>query len=501
MTFQSKVPEKHSSDAPKSFCGSRSSHFVNKIGSSQHGTMSRPVEGAIIVGAGPSGLAAAACLREKGVPSTLLEKADCIGSLWKERTYDRLHLHTPKEICQLPLMPMPASYPTYPTKKQFVDYLEEYVRRFDIHPLYNTNVDSAHYDGSSKIWRVHTQGFSSRNVIEKVEYAARWLIVASGENAEILMPKLPGMTMYNGSILHSSNYKNGSEYVDKKVLVVGCGNSGMEIALDLANFNAKPSLVVRGPVRNFAPFPSETTIRHACDFRRQKALSNCAGFCWTQGLLCSDMHVRDQVHVLPREIFGASTFLVAMQLLKVLPIWLTDWVLIFGTWLTLGNMARYGLKRPIEGPMELKHKVGKTPVLDVGTMNQIKSGNIKVDNAAVICGRISLGSRLHGVILFDVVVPTVVALTTSGVKFEDGQTDSYDAVIFATGYRSNVSRWLKGESNFFGEDGFPSASMRDGWKGERGLYAIGFTKRGLFGASMDATNIAEDIGRAYDHDM
>nr|AKJ88115.1 YUCCA1 [Marchantia polymorpha] len=427
QTSQSKGPENDSSDAPKSICGSKSSQFVDKTSGSKHGTMSRPVEGAIIVGAGTSGLAAAACLRERGVPITLLEKSGCIGSLWKERTYDRLHLHTPKEFCQLPLMPLPASYPTYPNKKQFLDYLQEYVKRFDIKPIYNTNVDRAQYDENSKVWRVQTQGFSSSNGIEKAEYTARWLIVASGENAEIVMPKLQGMKTYSGSILHSRNYKNGSEYVDKKVLVVGCGNSGMEIALDLANFTAKPSIVVR-----------------------------------------------DSVHVLPREIFGASTFVVAMRLSKALPLWLTDWLLVFGTWLTLGNLARYGLKRPIEGPLQLKQKTGKTPVLDVGTINQIKNGNIKV-------------------------VPKVVALMTSGVRFENGEFESYDAIIFATGYRSNVPMWLKG--NFFGEDGSPSASMRDGWKGERGLYAIGFTKKGLVGTFTDATNIAKDIGRAYDHDM
>ncbi|KAL2609068.1 hypothetical protein R1flu_027641 [Riccia fluitans] len=384
------------------------------------------VDGAIIVGAGPSGMATAACLKEKGVPSVLIEKAECIGSLWKHRTYDRLHLHIPKEFCELPLMPFPASYPTYPNRQQFLDYLESYARHFDIQPHFNESVQSAHYDTDAEIWRVTTVtcGRSSSNRVE--EYTARWLIVASGENAEIVMPKLPGMKDYHGDLMHSSMYKNGSEYVGKKVLVVGCGNSGMEIALDLANFNAKPSLVVRGPV-----------------------------------------------HVLPREIFGTSTFSVAVKLMRTFPVWLTDWLLVFYTWLTLGNVANYGFNRPKEGPMELKHKVGKTPILDVGTVNKIKSGHIKV-------------------------VPRVTSLTNSGVRFENGLTDSYDAVILATGYRSNVPRWLKGEEKFFTVDGFPKRPSTNGWKGDHGLYAVGLGRKGLLGASMDARNIAEDIRKCYE---
>lgn len=87
-----------------------------------------------------------------------------------------------------------------------------------------------------------------------------------------------------------------------------------------------------------------------------------------------------QVHVLPREIFGKSTFAIAMKLMKTFPVWLTDWLLVFYTWLILGNVANYGFRRPKQGPMELKDKAGKTPVLDVGTVNKIRSGHIKVSD-------------------------------------------------------------------------------------------------------------------------
>ncbi|CAM6113931.1 unnamed protein product [Calypogeia fissa] len=383
------------------------------------------IDGPIIVGAGPSGMAAAACLQAQGVPSILLERAECIGSLWKHKTYDRLHLHIPKQFCELPYMRFPDSYPTYPSRQQFLDYLEGYAKHFDIKPHFNESVQTASYDEGRAVWRVRTVTTGKSSLYITEEYASRWLIIASGENAEVLVPKLSGMEQYEGKLLHSSLYKNGAEYAGRDVLVVGCGNSGMEIALDLANYNAKPSLVVRGPV-----------------------------------------------HVLSREMLGQSTFSVALKLMRTFPIWFTDWLLVFSTWLTLGNLANYGFMRPREGPMELKKKVGKTPVLDVGTVAKIKRGQIKV-------------------------VPGIDCLTSTGACFEDGHTRRFDAVILATGYRSNVRRWLKDEENLLAHDGFPKPSYLHSWKGERGLYAVGLGRQGLLGVSSDAKKLAQDISQVY----
>lgn len=197
------------------------------------------VPGPVIVGAGPSGLAAAACLKNQGINALILEQTDCIASLWQFKTYDRLRLHLPKQFCQLPLMPFPKDFPTYPTKQQFLAYLEAYAKKFDLKPVFNTMVVRAEYDGGCGLWRVKT----------KVnEYVCRWVIVATGENAEEVVPKIEGMNEFIGPILHTSSYKSGDCFVNKKVLVVGCGNSGMEVCLDLSNYNACPSLVVRDSV-------------------------------------------------------------------------------------------------------------------------------------------------------------------------------------------------------------------------------------------------------------
>ncbi|KAJ4953635.1 hypothetical protein NE237_030467 [Protea cynaroides] len=280
------------------------------------------VHGPIIVGAGPSGLAASACLTKKGIPSLLLEKSNCIASLWQHKTYDRLTLHLPKQFCELPFMGFPDDFPKYPSKKQFISYMESYVSHFSIEPRFGQRVESAEFDSSCGLWRVRTQN---------MEYISRWLIVATGENAEPLIPDIPGINSFHGPVIHTSVYQSGADFRNQKVLVIGCGNSGMEVCLDLCSHNASPHMVVR------------------------KA-----------------------VHVLPREMLGFSTFGVAMALLKWFPLRLVDKFLLLMANFTLGNTDRLGLRRPKTGPIELKNFTGKTPVLDAGALSQIKTGKIKV---------------------------------------------------------------------------------------------------------------------------
>ncbi|KAJ4900578.1 Indole-3-pyruvate monooxygenase YUCCA6 [Raphanus sativus] len=256
-----------------------------------------------------------------------------------------------------------------------------------------------------------------------MEYVCRWLVAATGENAEPVVPRFEGMEKFaaTGIVKHTSHYKTGGDFAGKRVLVVGCGNSGMEVCLDLCNFGAQPSLVVR-----------------------------------------------DAVHVLPREMLGTSTFGLSMLLLKWLPIRLVDRFLLVVSWFILGDTTLLGLNRPRLGPLELKNLTGKTPVLDVGTLAKIKTGDIKV------CSGIRRLKRHE-------------------VEFDNGKTEKFDAIILATGYKSNVPSWLKENKMFSKKDGFPIQEFPEGWRGECGLYAVGFTKRGISGASMDAKRIAQNI--------
>lgn len=207
--------------------------------------MEKNDERVIIVGAGPSGLSVAACLTNKSIPYIILEREDCFASLWNKYAYDRLHLHLKKHLCQLPHKPFPSSFPSYISKDKFLQYLEDYVSHFKINPLYHRTVDVAEYDQDSQKWKVKAM---NKVCGEIEEYDGRFLVVATGETSDPFIPEIEGLKSFTGKVIHSTEYKNGKEFKDEHVLVVGSGNSGMEIALDLINHGAKTSIVVRSQV-------------------------------------------------------------------------------------------------------------------------------------------------------------------------------------------------------------------------------------------------------------
>lgn len=201
---------------------------------------------AVVVGAGPSGIGTAACLKTLSTPHIVLEREDCFASIWKKYAYDRLSLHLPKRVCELPHVHLPADYPEYVPKDQFVRYLDDYVARFGIEPAYGRSVESAAYDEGEGKWRVSARVVGSGEV---EVYLCRFLVVATGESSDAFIPEVEGIEGFGGKVIHSTGYKNGKEFANSRVLVVGSGNSGMEIALDLANHGARTSIVVRSPVK------------------------------------------------------------------------------------------------------------------------------------------------------------------------------------------------------------------------------------------------------------
>ena len=106
---------------------------------------------AIIIGAGPAGLAAAAALQARGLNAAILEKSDAVGAVWR-RHYDRLHLHTDRARSGLPGLAIPRACGRYPSRADVVAYLEAYAAKFALKPIFNAPVHAARRDG--RLWRV-----------------------------------------------------------------------------------------------------------------------------------------------------------------------------------------------------------------------------------------------------------------------------------------------------------------------------------------------------------
>ncbi|XP_058781353.1 probable indole-3-pyruvate monooxygenase YUCCA10 [Vicia villosa] len=370
----------------------------------------------VIVGGGPSGLAISALLTQNSISHVILEKEECNASLWRKNAYDRLNLHLASEFCSLPLMPHPSFGPTYLTKDQFLQYIDKYVDHFDIKPRYYRVVESAIYDDVRNKWTVEAQ-----NTVEGTleVYGAKFLVIASGENNEGFIPNVSGLGQFEGDVVHSKYYKSGKNYKSKDVLVVGCGNSGMEIAYDLHNWGANTSIVIRNPL-----------------------------------------------HVFTRDMIRTG-----MHLVQYFPVYIADTIITLLAKFKYGDLSKYGIYRPKEGPLFLKNTTGKSAVIDVGTIKKIKEGAIKV-------------------------VPSgIKKIVKKNVIFENNMEKEFDAIIFATGYKSVANGWLKDYKYALNDKGFPKNPFPKHWKGEHGLYCAGLARKGLFGVKKDAEAIAEDINQ------
>jgi hypothetical protein len=273
-----------------------------------------------VIGAGPAGLATAACLTALGISSEILEKGPTVGASWRTR-YERLRLHTVKRFSALPMLPFPRDYPRYVSRALLIRYLEDYARHFDLKPHFNTAATLVRPVGES--WEVATE-HDRRQV--------RAVVVATGYSATPQMPKIDGMDRFAGPMLHSSTYVDARPFSGRRVLVIGLGNSGAEIALDLAESRAEPTLSVRGAA-----------------------------------------------YLAPRDPFG-----VPIQLLSILSARSPDIMrdaffrLIVG--LTTSDLGRYGISAPTVGVTEWARS-GRIPVLDIGTAARIRDGTIRVYGA------------------------------------------------------------------------------------------------------------------------
>ncbi len=281
--------------------------------------MNKPTDKITIIGAGPAGLAIAGRLSHRGIPYTILEASPNITNSWRNH-YDRLHLHTVKQWSHLPLKPFPDDYPLYVPKDLLVEYFESYAEEFDIKPIFNSNINNI--SKSNGFWKIEDSNGNERTT--------DIVIIATGVNREPNIPSFEGQPSFSGSIKHSITYKNTKPYQGKKVLVVGMGNTGAEIALDLAEAGIDTYLSVRGPV-----------------------------------------------NVVPRDLNGRPVQVTAKKLAKI-PFGIGTKLGVLIRSFYIGDLSKYGIPNPKMGPTEQLLETGKTPVVDIGTVAAIKNGSIKV---------------------------------------------------------------------------------------------------------------------------
>ena len=181
-----------------------------------------------IIGAGSSGLAAAKVFAERGIPFDCLERENDIGGLWNETTdtgvvYDTTYLVSSRKYTGFEDFPMPDEYPTYPSHREALAYLRDYAQNFGIldRIQFNTNVEGV--TRTEDGWRVQVAG-------EQRPRLYRALVIASGHHDIPRIPKIPGS--FTGEILHSRDYRSVKQLMDKRVVVVGAGNSACDIVVD-----------------------------------------------------------------------------------------------------------------------------------------------------------------------------------------------------------------------------------------------------------------------------
>ncbi len=290
----------------------------------------------IVIGAGPAGLATAAMLQQAGVRVVVLERGE-VAAAWRTR-YDRLRLHTVRWLSCLPGYRMPRAFGKWPSRDRVIEYLQRYADRAALEV--RTRVEVERLDRVGAAWNVVT----AQGVLE-----AERVVVATGYSNAQYRPRWPGT--FAGEIVHSSDYRNPAGYAGRRVLVVGAGNSGAEIAVDLADGGAAEVLLA---------------VRTAPTIVRRDTF----GF--------------------PSQVLGIAT--------AHLPVSVVDRIGATIRRISIPDLTPYGLPAPARPYSDfLRRRV--IPILDVGLVDAVRGGRVRVvpalerfaDGAAVLTD----GSRLE----------------------------------------------------------------------------------------------------------
>jgi cation diffusion facilitator CzcD-associated flavoprotein CzcO len=188
----------------------------------------------LVIGAGPAGLATGACLTRRGIAFRLLERGPTLGHSW-ESLYDSLVLHTGRHMSTLPGRRYPSGTSLYPSRQEFLDYLRDYAKAFDLEVECDKDVHALRR--SSHGWAAALEDG------RRIEGSSA--VVCTGIIPNPRLPEIAGREHFRGTLLHASDYRRPDAFVGKRVLVVGVGNSGGEIGSELARAAAHVTMLVR----------------------------------------------------------------------------------------------------------------------------------------------------------------------------------------------------------------------------------------------------------------
>lgn len=201
-----------------------------------------------LIGAGPSGLAGARCLQKHGVAFQGFEAHDDVGGLWnihnpRSTVYESAHLISSKRMTEFAEFPMADTVADYPSHRELLDYFRAFADHFGLRQHYRFGTRVLKVEPVSAApdtrWRLTTEG--PDGVQHTADY--KGVVVANGTLAEPNMPTFPGQ--FAGELLHTSAYKSAALFEGKRVLIVGAGNSGCDIAVDAVHRARRVDISVR----------------------------------------------------------------------------------------------------------------------------------------------------------------------------------------------------------------------------------------------------------------
>ncbi|KAH7886564.1 putative dimethylaniline monooxygenase (N-oxide-forming) [Phlebopus sp. FC_14] len=367
----------------------------------------------LVVGAGQCGLSAAARLENLGISTLVIEKSARVGDNWRSR-YDSLEVNTPRSFSHLPFLPFPESWGQFFCSTDVADHLEKYPDFLGLHISTSTCLLKAVYNPRDKKWTVDLRlGDGSVTTV-----SVRHIIAATGADtlagASPIMPATPNSALFNGVIMHSDDYRSSRSWQNKKVVIVGAGCAGHDIAQDLANHGSEVVLAQRSPT---AVISRETLFRFfpGLYFGENLPPTEVADRYWVALPLSASRTVQQEIMANISHIDKELT----------------------------SSLAEKGYLLP--GPSDnFLHRL------------LIRRGGYYIDRGCcelIISGKITMKAGNE-----------ITTFTSNGVIFSDGSEVDADLVVFATGYSSTTIREIA--KDVFGEQVAAGVDDVGGWDDE-----------------------------------